>query len=75
MKVRDLVGGVMFIAGMLMSAAGIVILEVLNFREAAAWNPGFDVGTWFSVAGIIVMAVSFAVQWLPIPGKRGDRDE
>lgn len=75
MKIRELIGGAMFIAGMLLSAAGIVILGVLNFREATAFDPGFNIGVLLSVAGIIVMAVSFAVQWLPIPGKRGDRDE
>ncbi len=76
MKKRDLIGNVMFIAGMLLSAAGIVILEVLNFREAVAWNPGFDVGTWASVAGIVLMAVSLAVQWLPISvGKAADDKE
>lgn len=65
----------MFIAGMLLSAVGIVILEVLNFREATSYEPGFDVGVWISIAGIVIMAVSFVVSWLPISRKRGDRDE
>lgn len=75
MKIRNLLGSALFIAGMLLSAVGIVILEVLNFRKATAYEPGFDVGVWVSVAGIVIMAVSFAVEWLPIPGKKGDRDE
>lgn len=75
MKIKGLISSALFIAGMLLSAVGIVILEVLNFRKATAYDPGFDVGVWISITGIVIMAVSFVVSWLPIPGKKGDSNE
>lgn len=70
MRIKDLISSTLFIAGILLCAVGTVILEVLNFRKATAYDPGFDIGVWISITGIVIMAVSFAVSWLPISGKK-----
>lgn len=64
MKIKGFISNTIFIVGMLLSAIGIVILEVLNFRKATAYDPGFDIGVWVSIAGIVIMAASFAVDLL-----------
>ena len=52
MKIKSFISSALFIAGILLCAVGIVILEVLNFRKATAYDPGFDVGVWISMSGI-----------------------
>ena len=73
MKIRDLISSALFIAGMLLSVIGIVILEILNYREAMAYEHGFDVGVCFSVIGLVLMAVSFVIDLLPIKRKKENR--
>lgn len=74
MKIKKLLGNALFILGILFCITGIVILEILNYREATSYEPGFDIGTCFSVIGLVLMAVSFVIDLLPIRTKENRAD-
>ena len=74
MKVRYIVGKVLFWLGLLTCFGGIVVLEYLNFGQAVVWIKEFDRVTAATVIGLVMMAVSIVIDWIS-SRKRGNHDK
>lgn len=74
MKKIDIIGKVLFWLGMMLCLGGIAVLEYLNFGQAVIWIKEFDQVTAAAVIGLVMMAVSIVIDWLP-SRKRGNHDK
>lgn len=75
MRKRDIIGAVLFWLGLLTCLGGIVVLEYLNFGRSTVWVEEFDRVTAVVVTGLVMMAISIAMDLISFLKKRGDRDE
>lgn len=72
MRKRDIIGGVLFLLGLLLNLGGMAVLIYFN-SQSVIWAAECDRVTAAVVIGIIMMAVSIAMDLLP-PGRRGNHD-
>lgn len=71
MEVRYIISKVLFWLGLLLCLGGIAVLEYLNFGQAAVWIKEFDRVTAATVIGLVMMAASIVIDWIP-SRKRGN---